>query len=271
MPATPRRVANDVIAATFGCFHRRGRSLRRDIAHRHPGPARRRLPATQRRAPDGRRPGPLPGSEPDRGRRTDGDARRHGTLSAALRTQAAAIGHRGRSAADHHARHGMTRNDDFIGQLESYLDEYEGSTPLPEASATPSAPSFLRHDSARPGGRRGGSPKMNNMAKLGLATAAVVVAALIGYAYLVAPNVGGQGPDEPSPTPTPRPLPVGQDEAGTLDAGTYRLSRVDLVTCDADRPGGLGEHRGNWGGERCGRYGVHRDLAQRQRGGTRLR
>ena len=26
----------------------------------------------------------------------------------------------------------MTHNDEFIGQLESYLDEYEGSTPLPE-------------------------------------------------------------------------------------------------------------------------------------------
>ena len=25
----------------------------------------------------------------------------------------------------------MTRNDDFIGQLEGYLEEYEGSTPLP--------------------------------------------------------------------------------------------------------------------------------------------
>ena len=51
----------------------------------------------------------------------------------------------------------MTRNDDFIGQLEGYLEDYEGSTPLPERSATPSVPSFLRPISARPGGRRGGS------------------------------------------------------------------------------------------------------------------
>ena len=27
----------------------------------------------------------------------------------------------------------MTREDQFIGQLERYLDEYEGITPLPEA------------------------------------------------------------------------------------------------------------------------------------------
>ena len=26
----------------------------------------------------------------------------------------------------------MTRDDDFIGQLEGYLDQYEGSTPLPD-------------------------------------------------------------------------------------------------------------------------------------------
>ncbi len=41
---------------------------------------------------------------------------------------------------------------------------------------------------------------MNNIAKLGLAAAAVVVAALLGYTYLVAPNVGGP---EPSTSPSP--------------------------------------------------------------------
>ena len=69
----------------------------------------------------------LPGPEPDRGRRTDGDARRHGALSAALRPSAAALGARSRCATHHIARHGMTRHDDFIGHLESYLDEFEGA------------------------------------------------------------------------------------------------------------------------------------------------
>ena len=73
------------------------------------------------------------GLQPDRGCRTDGDARRHGSLSAALRTPTARVGDRSRPAADHHARHGMTAHDPFINQLEDYLDEYEGNTPLPEA------------------------------------------------------------------------------------------------------------------------------------------
>jgi hypothetical protein len=45
-------------------------------------------------------------------------------------------------------------------------------------------------------------PLMNNIAKFGLA-AVVVVAALLGYSYLVAPNVGGPSLGDPTPTPTP--------------------------------------------------------------------
>ena len=53
----------------------------------------------------------------------------------------------------------MTRSDEFIGQLEDYLYDYEGSTPLPKKSAMPSVPTFQRPNSARPGGQRGGSLK----------------------------------------------------------------------------------------------------------------
>ena len=138
----------------------------------------------------------------------------------------------------------MTHNDEFIGQLESYLDEYEGSTPLPE-DVRDAIRAELPSTQTAPGLVAGAEvPEMNNMAKLGLAAAAVVVAALLGYAYLVAPNIGSQGPDEPSPTPTPRPLPVGQDEAGTLDAGTYRLSGVDLVNATLTVPEGWGNTGG---------------------------
>ena len=38
---------------------------------------------------------------------------------------------------------------------------------------------------------------MNTAAKFGLAAAVVVVAALLGFNYLVAPNVGGPGLDDP--------------------------------------------------------------------------
>ena len=46
-------------------------------------------------------------------------------------------------------------------------------------------------------------PLMNTYAKVALATAAVVLAALLGYNYLVAPNVGGPRLFVPDPTPTP--------------------------------------------------------------------
>jgi hypothetical protein len=49
---------------------------------------------------------------------------------------------------------------------------------------------------------------MNNTFRLGIAAAAVVVvAALIGYRLLIAPNVGGPGPT-PSPSLSPTPLPT---------------------------------------------------------------
>jgi hypothetical protein len=57
---------------------------------------------------------------------------------------------------------------------------------------------------------------MNTAAKFGLAAAAVVVAAVLGFTYLVAPNVGGPGIDDPSPTPTATPQPLGDQP---LDPG----------------------------------------------------
>ena len=87
----------------------------------------------------------------------------------------------------------MTRNDDFIRQLEGYLDEYEGSTPLPSEvrdAIRAQLPSTTQRPAWWPARR---FPEMNNVMKLSLAAAAVVVAALLGYNYLVVPNVGGPG------------------------------------------------------------------------------
>ena len=122
----------------------------------------------------------------------------------------------------------MTRTDDFIGQLESYLDEYEGSTPLPEDvrdAIRADLPSTHQRPAWWPARR---FPEMNNMMKLGLATAGVVVAALLGYNYLLAPNVGGPGIDDPLPTPTPTPAAMSGGEV--LEPGTYRLT----APADAD-------------------------------------
>jgi hypothetical protein len=64
-------------------------------------------------------------------------------------------------------------------------------------------------------------PVMNIYAKVALATAAVVAAALIGYSYLVAPNVGGPPTPAPSPSATPAPL-----EDGALEPGRYAITDV---------------------------------------------
>jgi len=117
----------------------------------------------------------------------------------------------------------MTRNDDFIGHLEGYLEDYEGSTPLPdEVRDAIRAQLPLTHQ--RPAwwpARR--FPEMNNVMKLSLAAAAVVVAAFLGFNYLVAPNIGGPSLGDPtaSPTPSPTPIPAlsGQHP---LPAGRYQ-------------------------------------------------
>ena len=201
MPATPKRVANDVTAATFGCFHAPGTVS--PTRHRESPPGTSSIsPSGGSASSTGRSSSwSTTWAQPDRGRRTDGDARRHGSLSPALRTSTSAAGHRGRSAAGHNARHGMTHNDEFIGQLESYLDEYEGSTPLPEDvrdAIRAELPLTRQRPAWWPARRR---PNMNNTAKLSLAAAAVVVAALLGFRFLV-PGTGLGGP---GPTRLPRP------------------------------------------------------------------
>lgn len=62
---------------------------------------------------------------------------------------------------------------------------------------------------------------MNNIAKLSVAAVVVVVAALVGYSYLVAPNIGGPGLDDVSPSPTVTPPPLSGE---ALEPGTYTLA-----------------------------------------------
>ena len=128
----------------------------------------------------------------------------------------------------------MTPNDPFIGELEDYLEEFEVSTPLPETvrdAIRAELPSTRQRPAWWPERR---SPDMNNMAKFGLAAAAVVVAALLGYTYLVAPSVGGPLFGVPTPTPTPTPTL----SAGPLAAGTYRLTTADDPSAEIVLPEG---------------------------------
>src|SRR5688500_7485674 len=115
----------------------------------------------------------------------------------------------------------MTRNDDFIGHLEGYLDEYEGSTPLPHEvrdAIRAQLPSIHQRPVWWPVRR---FPEMNNTAKLALAAAAVVVAAFLGIRFLLpGQNIGGPGPTA-IPTPTASPMSLEGANDAALDAGTY--------------------------------------------------
>ena len=124
----------------------------------------------------------------------------------------------------------MTRHDDFIGQLESYLDEFEGDTPLPDTTRDDiraALPSIHQRPAWWPGWR---FPEMSSFAKLGVAAAVMAVAAVLGFTYLVAPNVGGPGLDDqtptqsPAPTATPQPLGDAPLEAGQVIATGFGAS-----------------------------------------------
>ena len=147
----------------------------------------------------------------------------YGPFAAPLRIAVHARGHRGRGTGScFNARHGMTREDEFIGQLEAYLDDYEGFTPLPDTV----------RDAVRaelPKTKQIGSrwPPMTFLnltmgvhpaTKYGLLAAVVMAVAVLGVVFVYrGSNVGG-----PDATPTPRPPGMGTP-GSELDAGTYTL------------------------------------------------
>ena len=91
-------------------------------------------------------------------------------------------------------------------------------------------------------------PPMNSYAKVALTTAAVVLAALLGYNYLVAPNVGSPRLFAPDPTPTPSPSSLGAinftqhpGEGRELQPGSYLVdygAPVNVIITVPDEPFG---------------------------------
>lgn len=123
-------------------------------------------------------------------------------------------------------RHGMTGDDEFVAQLKSYLDEYEGITPLPHVVRDAVRAEIpMTSQQRRSGWLAWRFSHMSNTVRYALAAAAVVAVALIGYQLLIAPNVGGPNPSpSPSAGPTSTSGPTGgasEAQIGQLEAGTY--------------------------------------------------
>lgn len=120
----------------------------------------------------------------------------------------------------------MTREDDFIGQLEGYLDEYEGMTPLPDAvrdAVRAQLPTTKQIGWLGEPMRRLHFMN-NNIVRFGLAAAAIVLAVIVGIRFLPGVNIGGDPTPTPEPTPSATPLAL---RAGQLEPGTYVMSNVD--------------------------------------------
>jgi hypothetical protein len=146
----------------------------------------------------------------------------------------------------------MTPEDEFIGQLEGYLDEYEGMTPLPEGIRDAVRAELPK---TRQIGPLYGLMRDLNMSiqipapvRYGLVAAVAVAAVVLGAALLGrGPNIGGE-PESPTQTPlttsSPASSAVSALPDGVLLPGTYSIPPQDvssprvLVTVPAGWYGG---------------------------------
>jgi hypothetical protein len=129
----------------------------------------------------------------------------------------------------------MSHDDDFIGQLEDYLEAFDALTPLPDRvrdaihAELPTArqvrpwPGFLRlpimlsNASAR--------------ARGGLAAAAVVAGLVLGAAFLNTSTPGNLVGGGPTPTPTRAPSSV-PTPSPSMAASIPTLAQATYVACD---------------------------------------
>jgi hypothetical protein len=132
----------------------------------------------------------------------------------------------------------MSSNDDFIGRLEDYLDSFDGATPLPDRvrdairAELPSA----RQVRTRPGPLRLPTMLSNSSAsaRLGLGAAAIVVAVVLGGAFLnngrSAGSIGG-APTTPPATATTAPT-LAPTPPASAAAEPLTLRQAPPAPCD---------------------------------------
>lgn len=137
----------------------------------------------------------------------------------------------------------MTREDDFIDQLEGYLDEYEGTTPLPDAVRHAVRVQLSTNRQIGPvSGLMRDLIMDNNVIRIGLVAAAVVVIAVIAFNLLPgSPAPGGA----PSATPEPsvaEPSVAPSAAAGLPVDSSYTLSEDPLpISVTIPAPGWTAE------------------------------
>jgi hypothetical protein len=135
----------------------------------------------------------------------------------------------------------MTHNDDFIGQLEDYLHGFDGVTPLPGRvrDAIRAELPTARQVRARPGLERVFTmlSTASAGAKLGIGAAAIVVAVVLGGAFLNNSPRGIVGvATTPAPTSTATPT-VAPTAAPSLAALPPSLTETTYIACGPADPG----------------------------------
>jgi hypothetical protein len=122
----------------------------------------------------------------------------------------------------------MTREETFIGQLEGYLEEYEGMTPLPDPIRDAVRAQL---PTTRQIGPIAGLMRDFNMSatfsapvRYGLA-AAVVIAVIVGGALFYRPDSGGP----PDATATPGPTATPAADFSTLEGGGTSVPPGDYL------------------------------------------
>ena len=130
----------------------------------------------------------------------------------------------------------MTRDDDFIGQLEGYLEEYEGSTPLPDEvreAIRAQLPSIQQRPASWLARR---TFAMHPMLRFGAAVTAVAIVSLLTY---IAMSGGIRTGPAPSPTQAAAtPIPV-REAFEPLSAALRNDGHVTRLEFDLPTDGSL--------------------------------
>lgn len=118
----------------------------------------------------------------------------------------------------------MTRDDRFIEQLEAYLDEHEGLTPLPNTLRDAIRAALPTTKQVRPARGLPRFLQMNGFTRYGVAAAVLAVAAIVGFS-LFNNQIGRPGPATPMPTSSAETSPEGSPLPDALE-GTF-LGPID--------------------------------------------